>query len=123
MTTATSARQQHELEAKARQPGRAATAATTAPSAPLIHFKPVITPRGDGSHVVTARLVVGVDEVGLREAARILGYKSRSSAYEQVLNHPKAHLLKWRYTLGGGKILVERASLLAFKEATKENGR
>ena len=98
----------------------ASQSAEPAVAAPPVHFKPVITPRGDGAHVVTARLVMGVDEVGLREAARILGYKSRSSAYLQVLNHPKAHLIKWHYTSGGGKILIERASLLAFREATRE---
>jgi hypothetical protein len=64
-----------------------------------------------------------LSEVGTTEAARILGYKCRTSIHEQVLNHPQAKLLKWRFTPGRGKILIDLAGLLAFKEATREAGK
>jgi len=60
------------------------------------------------------------EEVGTTAAARILGYKCRSSIHEEVLNHPQAHLIHWRYTAGGGKVLINLQSLLAFKAATSE---
>ncbi len=80
---------------------------------------PTITPRGDGTFIVApGKPVAGVETVNVVEAAKILGYKARSSVHEEVLNHPLSHLIKWRYTPGGGKILIEKASLLVFKAAT-----
>lgn len=95
--------------------------ATESAAQPEFHFgPPVVTPRGDGGFVVAPpRLIAGVEEVGWAEAAEILGYKARSSIHEEVLNHPLAEqYLRWRYTPGGGKILFQKPSLFAFKEAT-----
>ena len=88
---------------------------------PEFHFTPIVTPRGDGTYLVRPGLpVAGVEEISVAEAVLILGYKARSSFHEEVLNHPKSSLLRWRYTPGGGKILIEKPSLLAFKEATRD---
>ncbi len=77
---------------------------------------------GDGRMVITPR--APAQEVGTRAAAKLLGYKRRASIFESVLNHPLAEkYLRWRYLPGGGKILIETASLLAFKEAIKDHGK
>lgn len=84
----------------------------------------LVTPRGDGTFVVAPGKPIVGKEVGTNEAARILGYRSRSSIFEQVLKHPMAsRYLRSRYTVGGGKILIELASLLAFKVAIAEVGK
>lgn len=87
---------------------------------PEFHFGPaVVTPRGDGTFIVApGKPQVGVEEVGWEKACEILGYKARSSLHEEVLNHKLAHLLKYRYTPGGGKLLFEKPSLYVFRDAT-----
>lgn len=89
----------------------------------MILFADVVPAGGGEFRIIPRKPSAIVEEVGTNKAARILGYKARSSIHEEVLNHPKAHLLRWRYTPGGGKILFELPSLLAFKEATRNEGK
>jgi hypothetical protein len=49
---------------------------------------------------------------------KIVGYKSRASIHEELISHPLAKkYLTWKFTKGGGKLLILRSSLMAFLEA------
>jgi hypothetical protein len=80
-----------------------------------------VTPRGDGSFVVTPGKPV--IEVGTEEALRILNIKGRSTLYD-LRNHPKVGpLLKWRFTTPSCKLIVwDLESLHAVRAASKDWG-
>ena len=93
-------------------------------AAPPIFFPAGVVPQGDGTFLVAPRkAVVGVQEINTTEAAHLLGYKSRASIHEEVLPHPLAKkFLRYRKTKGGGKILFDKTSVLAFRAATSKGG-
>lgn len=113
------------MKATASRSASSSTPGSTPASLPVCFPSAVAVPQGDGSYLLKpGRPVLGVQEVTIRQAAKIAGYKSRSSIYECVLNHPLAEkFLRWRYTPGGGKIWIERPSLEAFLAATTKGAR
>ena len=87
-------------------------------AAPPVFFPAVALPQGDGSYVVSHGKPVVDGWIGTREAMKIVGYKSRASIHEEIIPHPlaKKHL-RWKLSPGGGKLLINRASLMRFLEA------
>lgn len=85
-------------------------------------FVPVVTPRGDGSFVVTPGRPVM--EVSTPEALKILNIRGRSTLYG-LRDHPKwGKILKWRFTTPSQKLIVwDVESLHALLAASKEWGK
>lgn len=79
---------------------------------------PVITPRGDGTFIVSPGKP-SAREIPTREAARILGVCRAQIWYirNQTLGRK---LLRWRFTSElKGKILWELDSVIAYRDATR----
>jgi hypothetical protein len=90
-----------------------------------VHFpEPSVTPRGDGSFLVTpGKLHAGVQEVGTLRAAEMLGigHTALRAARESKLGQ---HYLRWRFTSEKQRVLVwEVPSLMAYKSATRSIGK
>lgn len=95
------------------------------PQGQPVHFsEPSVTPRGDGSFLVTpGKPHAGVQEVGTLRAAEILGigHTALRAARESKLGQ---YYLRWRFTSEKQRVLAwEVSSLMAYKNATRSIGK
>lgn len=104
-------------------PAQPSTPSTTAQLE--IHFgAPVVTPRGDGTFIVApGKPLVGVEEIGTQAAADLLRVCRAQMWY--IRNTPLgSEHLRWRFISDKkGKILWQKPSVLAYKEATENLGK
>lgn len=95
------------------------------PAQPEFTFSaPVITPMGDGSYRVAPGRPEPVDvEISTREAADILEVSRAQMFYLRESKLGQQHL-RWRFTTElRGKIVWQKQSVLAYKEATRLIGK
>ena len=98
--------------------------ATGAAQIELTFSDPIITPCGDGTFTVRpGKVSVEAEEIPTAEVCRILKI-ARSQIWYDRDREPGGTILKWRFT-GPSKrrILWERASVLAYKDALRGLGK
>ena len=91
---------------------------------PPVFFPPVVIPQGDGSYLVKpGKPIVGEEEIKTTEVMKLLGCSRGQVWY--IRNSPLgAKHLRWRFISDKqGKILWNRASVLAYKSALEEVGK
>lgn len=97
-----------------------------APSAPprVLHVPVDVVPLGDGTwKVIPRKPVAEVEEISTLQAAKILnlGITATKALRDSALG---AKILRWRFSTPGCTVLKwERASVLEFKEATRQLGK
>lgn len=91
---------------------------SSAPAAQLFLFEVDQVKRADGSVVLTPKRVVDGREIGVKAAAKILGFKDREAIYRLI---DMGRITAWKPDAkrGNAKWRIDWESVMRYKEARK----